>query len=299
MEKNKVKYLSLGICLIIIILLSGCESLDFNVQFISVVEATITATSQVNDNDSVTSFSPTVESPSYIKEEMIATATMELDREQTSDPTLSTNGVSSPIEDLTKPSSSVTPINTTIPGNGLSFCEQLSKDYKPGEDFKNYCDKKFDFALDYPSGWEIDRLEENDVTTNPLAYRQSLVFHDPDYNNFIRVYTWLMPESLNLDEVQQQHWAYASREFKRDYSSMQIAGKPAYGFINRYRQDFSGIMLFFEHGNFYTTIELKITTHKDLEANWQIAQSIQTPVTSPKDNVLSDELIEDSYRLIR
>lgn len=182
----------------------------------------------------------------------------------------------------------------------IPFCDQLVENYTPSDGFKLYCDDQYQYAFDYPLGWEIEGLDRPtpDPTTFPGAYLQVLQFFESNYANQVYIYTGVLPEGSSLLDIAQNHYAYDDRAFKKDYSPMQIGGKLAYGFVNRHVQDYSGVSLFFEHGDYYTLMYMKIISPAGLGVNWQIANSIQVPGALPKDNIISDELIDDSYLLI-
>ncbi|MEA4910105.1 MAG: hypothetical protein VB089_20960 [Anaerolineaceae bacterium] len=127
---------------------------------------------------------------------------------------------------------------------------------------------------------------------------QGLMFVDRDNFTGVRVFTYRMPEGSSLGQVVQDYFAYDEREFKPDYAPMQLAGRPAYGFVNRWHQDYNGCTIFFEHADEYTVIELKILSPAKLDVDWQIIRSIQAPGSAPAENVIPDQLVADSYRLL-
>jgi len=191
---------------------------------------------------------------------------------------------------------------TAAPNNPkVSYCEGLFKNHVPAGGFKLYCDDLYEYAFAYPLGWEVEGLNRPtpDPTMHPGAYPQVLTFFEEQYNNQVYIFTAAIPEGMSLKEIAEKDHAYEDREFKKDYAPMSIGGKPAYGFVNRHVQDYSGATLFFEHGKYYTLMYMKIITRAGLDVNWQIAHSIQTPDTTPADNIISDEFVQDSYILPR
>lgn len=181
------------------------------------------------------------------------------------------------------------------------YCDGLYETYTPTQGFKLYCDEQFKFAFEYPEGWEVNGLGEPtpDPTAHPEVMPQTLLFYNRVRENYVYVYTHRMPPGSTLQQEVRNHFAYDDREYHKDYSPMRIGGKPAYGFVNRYGQAYNGCTLFFEHGDgYYTEMELKILSPAKLDVNWQIARSIQAPGYTPADNLIPDELVEDSYRLL-
>jgi hypothetical protein len=196
---------------------------------------------------------------------------------------------------------------TPLPTNDTSqapanqtYCESLAGSWLPADGFRLYCDDRYQFAFEYPLDWQIDNLGRAtpDPTAHPDAYLQVLNFHSPNYNHQIYVYTGRLLKGASLKEIVENHDAYPDREYKGYYPPMRIGGKPAYGFVNRHVQDYSGVSLFFEHGDTYTLFYMKIINRSSLDLEWQIARSIQTPDGSPDGNVMPKEIIEDSYRLL-
>lgn len=208
----------------------------------------------------------------------------------------------SPTADTTRiPPTPLPPRATTSPmPTGILYCDNLFENYTPAEGYKLYCDRQYEYAFEYPLGWEVEGLDRPtpDPTAFPEAYSQVLQFFQNNYANQIYINTGIMPEGSSLLDMVQNQRAYEDRAFKKDYSPTRIGGKMAYGFVNRHVQDYNGVTLFFEHGKHYTVMYMKIITRAGLDVDWEIARSIQVPGTSPVDNVISDELIKDSYRLL-
>lgn len=125
-----------------------------------------------------------------------------------------------------------------------------------------------------------------------------LIFYEDQYDNQIHVNTAPLPAGSSLKELCMSDFAYDNRYFKKDYAPMRIAGKPACGFVNRYVQAYSGVTIFFEHGGYYTLVHIKIITRAGLDVNWQIVRSLQSPGSTPVDNLIPQELIDDSYKLL-
>jgi hypothetical protein len=192
-------------------------------------------------------------------------------------PTIATPFVT---ETPTLPAPSATATSTPAPTE-VPYCDQLFKSYVPAEAFKLYCDDLFEFAFEYPLGWEVDGLGRPtpNPTTQPQVMPQRLMFYSENKGNFVSFYTFRMPQGATLRERLVEeifiYGAYADRAFRKDYSPMRIGGKPAYGFVNRYGQAYNACSLLFEHGDgYYTMVELKIISRAKLDVNWQIARSI-------------------------
>jgi uncharacterized delta-60 repeat protein len=171
-----------------------------------------------------------------------------------------------------------------------AYCQKLLDSYQPSAGFQLYCDDKYDFAFEYPEDWRIEVISE---AMNSKIQR----FYNPSQTNFIRVDSWrsLAP----LQSVVDQHHFYEDRKFpEKEYPPIMIGGETAYGFMNAWEQSISGVLLFFQHGQTYSIMELPAYNHEGLEVNWKIARSIQVPGTIPQDNVIPEEFISDSYTLL-
>jgi Tol biopolymer transport system component len=58
------------------------------------------------------------------------------------------------------------------------------------------------------------------------------------------------------------------------------------------------VYLFFEHGDYYTVMEIKAIDRAGLDQNWAIARTIQIHGATADTNIIPAELIEDSYALL-
>ncbi len=92
---------------------------------------------------------------------------------------------------------------------------------------------------------------------------------------------------------------YDDREFPdKSYTALDLGGHTAYVILNCWQQDYSSVMLFFQHGDYYTILEIKAISQDGLDTNWQIARSLQTTGSTPDKNVIPQEFIDDSYQLL-
>ena len=182
-----------------------------------------------------------------------------------------------------------------------AYCDQLAETYQPAEGYQTYCDADYLFAFDYPEGWtyQIYAGSPDDVSSSPLWIRRGQVFKAADFLNFIRVDTYHLFDSMSLPERVQRYWSYADRESaNKAYPTFTLGGRQAYAIINRYVQDTSAVSLFFQHSEYYTVLELKAIDRSGLDTNWAIARSLQVPGVTPEENVIPQDLIEDSYKLL-
>jgi uncharacterized delta-60 repeat protein len=171
-----------------------------------------------------------------------------------------------------------------------TYCQQLVDSYQPSAGFQLYCDEDYYFAFEYPNEWRIELVSKS---MNSKIQR----FYNPNQTNFIRVDSWRSLAPL-LSVVDQHHF-YEVREFpEKVYPPMMIGGETAYGFMNAWEQSISGVLLFFQHGETYSIMELPAYSQESLEINWKIARSIQVPGSTPQDNVIPQEFISDSYTLL-
>ena len=178
----------------------------------------------------------------------------------------------------------------TPPVREDTYCQQLQDGYQPSAGFQLYCDDEYEFAFEYPEGWHIEVVS---ASMNSKIQR----FYKEDRSNFIRVDSFR--DLTPMEEVVHDHYFYEGRSFpEKEYPPMMIAGEPAYGFMNKWVQYISGVLIFFQHGDYYSTMELPAFSDDDLDLNWEIARSIQVPGTNPQENVIPEEFISDSYTLL-
>jgi hypothetical protein len=200
------------------------------------------------------------------------------------------------------PTGTITPGPTLTPTDQLiqSFCGLLKGHYQPPEGFQTYCDADYGFAFDYPSTWRITNVSGSSDApgTSTQLVRRAQRFEEYDMSNYIRVDTYRMEAGSTLAKQVERFWSYPSREISDQPYDVRVGGRPAAAILNRWQHDYSAVYLFFQHGDFYSIMELKAISHTGLDTNWQIAASIQIPGTSPQDNEIPEDLIEDSYRLI-
>ena len=215
------------------------------------------------------------------------------------------NTTSYPTDTVVPPSptliNTITP-NPTTPSadqGGQSYCDLLTDRYQTPKGFKTYCDTDYDFAFDYPHNWEVTFITgSSDSPGSPAQLvRKAQRFSAPDGSNFVRLDTYRLGSTALSNKIE-AFFGYDERKFpKKDYPSLKIGGERAYVSINRWVQDISAVYLFFKHGEYYTIMELKAPSPSALDLNWKIAASLQVPGTSPQDNKIPDELIQDSYSL--
>jgi hypothetical protein len=184
-----------------------------------------------------------------------------------------------------------TPARTPTPEEVVfAYCQQLLESYQPAFRMQIYCDEDYDFAFEYPEDWRIEPVQRT-----PASIIQRFI--SPDRTNFIRVDTFR--SIAPLEEEVESYYFYEWRLFpEKDYQPMVIGGEAAYGFANLWVQYISGVVIFFEHANGYSVMELPPYSKEALDVTWQIARSIQMPGTTPEENIISDELIADSYLLV-
>ncbi len=180
------------------------------------------------------------------------------------------------------------------------YCMQIQSTYQPAQGFQTYCDKDYGFAFDYPLGWDITWVggSSDNPLSSPAYVRKSQRFGIPDLSNYIRVDTYRAAGSLTFSERVENSIFYIDRAYPdKDYPTLRLGGKAAYAILNCWQQDYSSVMLFFQHGQYYSIMELKAITRGGLDTNWQIARSLQTPGAPADKNVIPQELIDDSYQL--
>jgi hypothetical protein len=189
---------------------------------------------------------------------------------------------------------------TSIPTQISSdYCKQLLNNYQPADGFRTYCDVDYGFALDYPQGWRITGISSSpDTAAYPSTVRRAQRYEVEDMSNYIRTDTYHMYGSLTFRERVEYSIFYNDRAFPdKSYPSLTLGGHTAYAILNCWHQDYSSVMLFFQHGEYYTRLELKAISQAGLDTNWQIARTLQIPGFPPDKNVIPQELIDDSYQL--
>lgn len=181
-----------------------------------------------------------------------------------------------------------------------TFCAQVEQNHQPAPGFRTYCDVDYSFALDIPQDWAVQLISSApDETSGANTVRKVMRFEEDDMNNFVRTDTYRLYVSMNLEQRMRRFFSYDKREFPdKDYPSLMIGGRPAYAILNRWEQDISAVYLFFEHGDYFTVLELKAPARAALYLNWEIARSIQVPYMGIARNNIPAELIEDSYTLL-
>ncbi len=183
-----------------------------------------------------------------------------------------------------------------------TFCARVEQNHQPSPGFRTYCDVDYSFALDIPQDWTVQLISSApDETAGAYTARKAMRFEEDSMSNFVRTDTYRLYASMNLEQRMRRFFSYDEREFPdKDYPSLMIGGKPAYAILNRWDQDISAVYLFFEHGDYFTVLELKAPTRAALYLNWEIARSIQVPGMgiAAQYNIPAD-LIEDSYSLLK
>ncbi|HWR66878.1 MAG TPA: hypothetical protein VN364_12240 [Bellilinea sp.] len=184
--------------------------------------------------------------------------------------------------------------------SGQAYCQQVESEPRMIDGYLSYCDTDYSFAFDYPADWNIRWISSvPDATAAPLALRKALRFEEPDPGNYIRTDTYRLYASMTLEQRMRRFTGYEDREFPdKDYSSLMVGGKRAYALIMRWVQDYPAVYLFFEHGDYFTVMELKAIDRASLDLNWEIAKTIQIPGATSDTNVIPTELIQDSYALL-
>jgi hypothetical protein len=193
-----------------------------------------------------------------------------------------------------------TPTVEPVKTNSL-YCQQLTQSYHPEDGFQTFCDPDYLFAFEFPTGWKITLIatSPDTETSSPLWIRRGQMFAAADMSNLIRVDTYRLNDPMALTERVQNYFSFAQREFaNKDYPSLKIGGKRAYAILNRWQQDISGVTLFFQHGKYYSAVELKAPSSQALETNWKIVRTLQVPWAAPSENVIPDDLIADSHHLL-
>lgn len=182
----------------------------------------------------------------------------------------------------------------------MPYCEKLARDYRTPPNQKTYCDPDYNFAFNYPQDWSIEPLIEVRDTLVLQFVRRMKRFQNPDKSNFIRVDTYRLPATSTLEETFKAHILYPDREYPdHEYEDLRIGGQRAYAFIKRLDQDYSAVYLFFQHGEYYSIMEIKAISSPKLDTNWKIARSIQVPGGTWDDNFFPDQLLIDSYQLVK
>ncbi len=200
-----------------------------------------------------------------------------------------------------KPSLSLTPTaiqqqTLAIDSNPEQYCAELTN-HNPQAGKSIYCDTHYGFAFEYPADWEREELDRNDPQTHPIAYEKATLFLARDNDNSLRLYTWKLPAGNTLRQAVEAYPGYQNREYKRDYQPMRLLGKPAYGFVNRATQDYNSLTIFFEHGAYYSVMHFSLPTRQALDDYWPLIQSLQTQDGPPEENILPEELFQDSNDL--
>ncbi len=203
------------------------------------------------------------------------------------------------------PTSKATPEITMTPTQTASeyYCEQLLANYHPAEGFQNYCDTRFGFAFDYPDSWTnvvSAQWPDNSLYVPPTTARKMMVFHtDEDMSNFIYIRTYNIYDSTTFQERVEDSLGYNDRAFPdKSYPTLVLGGYRAYVWMECSPQAYNSVHLYFQHGQYYTDVEVKEIDRIGLDTNWQIAKSIQTPGYPPEKNVIPKDLIDDSYKLL-
>jgi hypothetical protein len=191
---------------------------------------------------------------------------------------------------------------TMIPTQTASeYCEKLLNSYHPANGYQTYCDTEYGFAFDYPSNWKKTIVAQSpDIASAPSTARRELIFNPGDMSNFIRSNTYHMYGNLSLQERVEYSLGYIDRAFPdKSYPTLVIGGHVAYAIMRCWQQDYgSAVYLYFQHYQYYTIMEVMVKNQFDLDTNWQIARSIQTPGYPPEKNDIPQELIDDSYNLL-
>ena len=194
-----------------------------------------------------------------------------------------------------------TALTNTPTQTASEFCEQILVNYQPADGFQTYCDSNYGFAIDYPNNW-IKHIgsQSPDIASLPSAVRRVMIFEVDDMSNFIRTNTYHIYGSLTLQERVEYSLGYNDRAFPgKSYPSLVLGGHKAYAMMECWQQDYgSSVNLYFQHGQYYTIMEVMDLNRIGLDTNWQIALSIQTPGYTPDKNVIPHELIDDSYKLV-
>lgn len=193
-----------------------------------------------------------------------------------------------------------TSILTSIPTQSASdYCEQLAENYQPLPGYKTYCYIDYGFAFDYPEGWRITFIGGSPKPNNPIEVLKAQRFEATDMSNYIRVDTFRNSDNKSLLNQAQSFFSYNDREFpNNDYPSLTLGGQRAYAIMNCWQQDYSAVYLFFQHGQFYTIMELKAISWDGIGVNRGIAYSLQTPDSAPDKNVMPHEFIVNSNKLL-
>ena len=201
-----------------------------------------------------------------------------------------------PFPAIAEPSPLPTLLTSTETAN---FCDSLAQTHTASTGFQTYCDD-FGFAFDYPMTWRITYLTGSPDTpgTSTLLVRRAQRFEAYNMSNYIRTDTYSMPAGSTLAKQVEKFWCYPSREILDQPYDVRIGGLPAEVIINRWHQDYSAVYLFFQHGTYYSVMEIKAISHTGLDTNWEIAQSLQVSGAGASENVIPQNLIEDSHKLL-
>jgi hypothetical protein len=202
-----------------------------------------------------------------------------------------------------KPTQAVIQTSTTASTptqTASAYCKQILVNYQPADGFQTYCDSNYGFAIDYPNNW-IKHIgsQSPDIASLPSAVRRVMIFEVDDMSNFIRTNTYHIYGSLTLQERVEYSLGYNDRAFPdKSYPSLVLGGHKAYVMMECGNQVYSSVKIYFQHGQYYTIMELMAINRIGLDTNWQIARSLQTPGSPPDKNVIPQELTDDSYQLL-
>lgn len=200
------------------------------------------------------------------------------------------------------PTSTTTPEGTLTPAQTTSeeYCAQLLANYHPAKDYQTYCDVDYGFAFDYPSSWQNVMALKAPGSSLPSTPRKVMIFHtEEDMSNFIYTYTYNLDNGRTLQERVENSLGYNDRAFPdKTYPSLVLGGHKAYAWMECSPQAYNSVYLYFQHGQNYTVMYVKEIDRSGLDTNWQIARSIQTPGYSPEKNVIPQDLVDDSYKLL-
>lgn len=157
--------------------------------------------------------------------------------------------------------------------NANRFCEDLVQHHTNTPGLKTYCDEDYGFAFDYPQDWHITLVASSpdSPASSPLWVRKAQRFEAIDMSNYIRMDTFHLYDNMTLLDRVTTFFSYSERLFAdKSYPSM-IGGQRAYAITNRWHQDYSAVYLFFQHGAYYSVMELKAISQSGLDTNWEIA----------------------------
>lgn len=194
----------------------------------------------------------------------------------------------------TVPTVTPTPEPTNTP---LPYCTELAEEYTPPEGYQLFCDSKFEHALVFPLDWET-KVEESSPYNlkNPLQILKGQDFYNYDVSNDIRLETWQNAQALpDLAERQMNIMGCKDQCFT---SPIRLGGKTGYVLIvPSLPQSYDVLFTFFKQGDYYfSQLVLMINTKAGLDVYWQMIQSLQFLRTTPADNEIPVEVINESYR---